>query len=46
MPGAAVGQVVAVDRRDDDVLEPHLRGRLREPERLERIHGSGVPEWT
>ena len=31
------GEVVAVDGRDDDVLEPHLRRRVREPERLERI---------
>ena len=29
--GAAVGDVVAVDRGDDDVLELHLRRRLREP---------------
>ena len=35
--GAAVGEVVAVDGRDDDVGEPHLRGGLGEPERLERI---------
>ena len=35
--GAAVGNVVAIDRRHDDVLEPHLERRLREPERLERI---------
>ena len=34
---AAVRQVVAVDRRDDDVLEAHARGGLREPERLERV---------
>ena len=34
---AAVGQVVAVDRGDDDVLEAHPRGGLREPERLERV---------
>ena len=35
--GAAVGDVVAVDRGDDDVLEAHLRGGLRDPERLERV---------
>ena len=35
--GAAVGDVVPVDRRDDDVLQPHLRRDLREPQRLERI---------
>ena len=35
--GAAVGDVVAVDRGDDDVLQAHLRGRLREAERLERV---------
>ena len=35
--GAAVGDVVAVDGGDDDVLELHLRRRVREPERLERV---------
>ena len=35
--GAPVGDVVAVDRRDDDVLELHLRRRLRDAERLERV---------
>ena len=35
--GAAIGDVVAVDRRDDDVLEVHLGRRRREPERLERV---------
>ena len=35
--GAAVGDVVAVDRGDDDVLELHLRRGLREPQRLERV---------
>ena len=34
---AAVGDVVSVDRGDDDVLELHLRGRLGEPQRLERV---------
>ena len=34
---AAIRDVVAVDRRDDDVREAHLRRRLREPERLERV---------
>ena len=34
---AAIGQVVAVDRRHDDVLEPHLRGGLGEAQRLERV---------
>ena len=29
--------VVAVDRGDDDVLEVHLRGGVREPQRLERV---------
>ena len=44
---ALVGQVVAVDRRDDDVPELHLRGRVREAERLERIgRPSGLPECT
>jgi len=35
--GAAVGDVVAVDRGDDDVLQLHLRRRLRDAQRLERI---------
>ena len=35
--GAAVGDVVAVDRGDDDVLELHLRRGLGEPQRLERV---------
>src|SRR3954447_4218972 len=39
MAGAAVGDVVAVDGGDDDVIEPHLRGGLREPQRLERVDG-------
>ena len=37
MAGAPVGEVVAIDGGDDDVLELHLRGRVREPERLERV---------
>ena len=42
---AAVGDVVAVDRRDDDVLQAHLRRGLREAERLERVRRlSGLPE--
>src|SRR5439155_1283637 len=35
--GAAVGDVVAVDRGDDDVLQVHLRGSMGEPQRLERV---------
>ena len=35
--GAAVGDIVAVDGGNDDVLQAHLRRRLREPERLERV---------
>ena len=34
---AAVGDVVAVDRGDDHVLEVHLRRGLREPQRLQRV---------
>ena len=34
---ATIGEVVAVDRRDDDVRELHLRRRLRQAERLEGI---------
>ena len=39
MAGALVGHVVAVDRGDDDVLQPHLLRGLREPQRLERVDG-------
>ena len=47
MRRAAVGKVVAVDGRDDDVVELHLGRRLREPERLERIgRAFRRPEWT
>src|SRR5439155_26118634 len=35
--GAAVGDVITVDRGDDHVLQVHLRRRGREPERLERV---------
>ena len=35
--GAAVGDVVAVDRGDDDVLELHLRRSLADAERLECV---------
>ena len=35
--GPAVGHVVAVDGRDDHVLEVHLGRGLGEPERLERV---------
>ena len=35
--GPAVRHVVAVDRRDDHVLQLHLRGSVRQPQRLERI---------
>jgi len=37
MSGAAVGDVIPVDRRDDDMLELHLRRDVREPQRLERV---------
>src|SRR5213592_507858 len=37
VPRAPVGDVVAVDGGEDDVLEAHLRRRVREPERLERV---------
>ena len=47
MAGAAVGDVVAVDRGDDDVLQLHLRRRLRDAQRLERIgRRLGRPELT
>src|SRR6185295_11060069 len=36
---ALIVDVVAVDGRDDDVLEPHLLRRLREPQRLEWVDG-------
>src|SRR5207302_8591847 len=38
-----VGDVVAVDRGDDDVLELHLRGCLRDAQRLERVRGRVGP---
>ena len=37
VPGPAVREVVAIDRRDDDVREPHLLRGLRETQRLERV---------
>ena len=37
MSRAAIGEVVAIDGRDDDVREPHRRGRLGEAKRLERV---------
>ena len=39
--GAAVGQVVAVDRRHDDVVEAHALDGPGDPERLERL-GCGL----
>src|SRR3954447_18177549 len=35
--GAVVGEVVAVDARDDGVAQPHLRHRPRHAGRLERV---------
>src|SRR5205085_11012946 len=35
--GAAVREIVAVDRGDDDVLEIHLGRGFGEPQRLERV---------
>ena len=35
--GAAVGQVVAVHRRDHDVRQPHPLDRLGQPHRLQRV---------
>ena len=44
---AAVGDVVAVDRGDDDMLQRHLGGGLADAERLERVgRVLGLPEWT
>ena len=41
---AAIGEVVPVDRGHDDMGELHLRGRLGEPERLERVRRAvGLP---
>ena len=45
MRGAAVVEIVAVDRRDDDVIEPQLRHRLRDVVGLaciERARQSGL----
>src|SRR3954468_12399639 len=41
MPGAAVGEVVAVDRGDDDVGEAHLGHRTRHALRLAAIERGG-----
>ena len=35
--GAAIGNVVAIDGGDDDVLQLHLRRHVREAQRLERV---------
>ena len=40
--GAAVGQVVAGDRGDDDVLEAHLRDGLGDPARLVVVEPGGL----
>ena len=37
MARAAVGQVVAVDRRHDDVAQPHPLDGPGDPQRLERL---------
>ncbi len=45
MRAPAVGQVVAVDRGDDDVIEPELRHRMRDVRglrRIERARQSGL----
>ncbi len=35
--GAAIGNIVAVDGRDDDVLQLHLCRHVREPQGLQRV---------
>ena len=47
VPGAAVGEVVAVDGRDDDVRSPMRAAACASAQRLERVGGcSGRPELT
>ena len=41
MLGAAVGEIVAVDRGDDDVGKPELEGRLRHVLRLGGVERAG-----
>ena len=41
MPRAAVGEIVAVDRGDDDVLEAQLGDRLADVRRLVRVERAG-----
>src|SRR6185312_12972077 len=41
--GAAVGQIVAIDRGNDDVVEAELRHRLADARRLMRIEQIGPP---
>ncbi len=43
MRAAAVGKIVAVDRRDDDVIEPQLGHRLRHVLGLRRIERARQP---
>ena len=43
MPCPAVGEIVAVDRGDDDVRETELAGRLGDVFRLGRIERAGQP---
>ena len=43
MRGAAVGEIVAIDRGDDDMGEPELGGRLGDMLRLMRIERAGQP---
>ncbi len=41
MFGAAIGEIVAIDRGDDDVGEPELEGRFRDMLRLRHIERAG-----
>ena len=43
MLGAAIGEIVAIDRGDHDMGEPELEGRFRDMRRLQRIERAGMP---
>ena len=43
LAGAAIGQIVAIDRSDDDVLEPQLRGGFGDMLGLGRVDRARHP---
>jgi hypothetical protein len=46
MLGAAVGEIVAIDRGDHDMGEPELEGRFRDMFRLSASSAPGMPVLT